>query len=123
MSSHTELNDRVRALAVIDADVLVEKGKVYGDSWKKRGGAGAFFVFARKWDRLEEAAKASGWDVIAKARADGEKSDGLLEQIRDLRRYLFLLEIEVERLRDGESAIYSRTEQARPFGFDPKEDI
>ena len=27
----------------------------YGSSWRKRGGAGAFFVISRKWDRIEQA--------------------------------------------------------------------
>ena len=34
-------------------ETLYEKDAVYGGSWQKRGGIGAFMMLARKWDRLE----------------------------------------------------------------------
>jgi len=36
-----------------DVRELVEAEKSYGDSWRKRGGVGAFMMLARKWDRIE----------------------------------------------------------------------
>ena len=36
-----------------DVRELVEAEKSYGDSWRKRGGTGAFMMLARKWDRIE----------------------------------------------------------------------
>src|ERR1039458_3589413 len=38
--------------AGIDTDTLRQKGIHYGDSWKARGGVGAFMMAARKWDRI-----------------------------------------------------------------------
>ena len=39
---------------IADSDVvaLQEAEKSYGDSWRKRGGVGAFMMLARKWDRI-----------------------------------------------------------------------
>ena len=47
-------NLRTALVAVVrrDVDVLVEKDREYGGSWKSRGGAGAFFMLARKFDRI-----------------------------------------------------------------------
>lgn len=70
----------------------------YGDSWRKRGGAGAYFTLARKLDRYERACALAKWDVFEAIRqtlaTDGtmDGKDGLLDDVRDLRRYLFLLE-------------------------------
>jgi hypothetical protein len=63
----------------------------YGDSWKLRGGVGAFMMLARKWDRLERAVKRHQWDVF-EAAADDQRSEGIIDDIRDLRRYLILVE-------------------------------
>lgn len=82
----------VRELALKDVAVLAEKGKTYGDSWKVRGGVGAFMMLARKWDRIENISKARGWDILAAA----NKNDGdILDDIADLRRYLLLVEAEL----------------------------
>lgn len=73
-----------------------EKDISYGASWKKRGGTGAFMMLARKWDRLEEICKTKfGYDVIEAVKADMSGKDGsVLAEIRDLRRYLLLVEAE-----------------------------
>lgn len=82
----TENYDVLAAIGRRDVEVLKEKGKHYGDSWRKRGGVGAFMMLARKWDRIENMATAKGYDVFAAER------DGVLEDIADLRRYLLLVE-------------------------------
>jgi len=73
--------------------------KEYGNSWKLRGGVGAFMMLARKWDRIERrVAKTDGatqWDVFEHIMAD-ERSEGLIDDIRDLRRYLLLVEAEAQ---------------------------
>lgn len=78
-----------------DVAVLAEKSKDYGDSWKKRGGVGAFMMLARKWDRLETQTQRYGWDVFRAIRED-QRPEGILDDIRDLRRYLLLVEAEME---------------------------
>lgn len=66
----------------------------YGDSWKQRGGVGAFMMLARKWDRIENQVKDFKWDVF-EAVQDDAREEGILDDIKDLRRYLFLVEAEM----------------------------
>lgn len=84
-------------IATDDCEVLQEKERTYGSSWKKRGGVGAFMMLARKWDRLENVCRTHGWDVIEAARRENfAVLDGSVrEQVADLRRYLLLLEAEM----------------------------
>lgn len=76
-------------------DLIREKTKTYGASWKKRGGAGAWFTTVRPWDRLEHIVAAYGGDVFMAIAADPSGSDGsALACIRDIRNYLTLIEAE-----------------------------
>ena len=72
----------------------------YGDSWKQRGGVGAFMMLARKWDRLEKQVNEYNYDVFLAAK-DDMREEGILDDIRDLRRYLFLVEAEVRMRGNG----------------------
>lgn len=88
--------------AVADQDVgeVWMKDLSYGQSWKKRGGVGAFMMLARKWDRLDEFCRrcAAAWDIFAVIihTKDVQGADGTaLAEIRDLRRYLLLVEAEM----------------------------
>lgn len=83
--------NHMQELASHDVEVIREKNAAYGASWRKRGGAGAFMMLARKWDRIEVQVEKFGYDVFAAAREDG-RDEGLLDDIRDLRRYLLLVE-------------------------------
>lgn len=105
----TDLDHMNFLQSVADEDVahLNEKEKTYGGSWKRRGGVGAFMMLARKWDRIEnilsnfcEFAKrhdihASDFDVITACTINMTGADGTIRaEIRDLRRYLMLVEAE-----------------------------
>ena len=79
-----------------DISCLLVAREHYGDSWKRRGGVGAYMMLARKWDRLENAVRKSGWDVFASVRDDSRTIDGVIDDIRDLRRYLLLVESELK---------------------------
>lgn len=79
-----------------DAKVLQEKEQSYGDSWKKRGGVGAYMMACRKFDRLEEHMSKVEWDIFKAIEADS-REEGVLDDIRDLRRYLLLIEAEMVR--------------------------
>lgn len=83
---------RILEIANSDVIVLEEKGQTYGDSWKKRGGTGAFMMLARKWDRIENICASMNYDVFEAGAAD---MGGILDDIADLRRYLLLVEAEV----------------------------
>lgn len=93
-----EANDHLDLLAEIaagDARGLVSAHGHYGNSWKKRGGSGAFHMLARKWDRLEKLLSEHGWDIFKAMDAD-ERGEGIIDDIRDLRRYLLLVEAEAK---------------------------
>lgn len=90
---YQELAARLDAVFRQAKDVLVLKEEVYGDSWKKRGGVGAFMMLARKWDRIEIAVKKWEWDVFEAI----ANTPGLLDDIQDLRNYLTLVEDEATR--------------------------
>lgn len=88
----------IRWEAILDLDLkgLLKALDKYGHSWKQRGGVGAFMMLARKFDRIELAAKEANWDIFEAARRQpGE--DGILDDIKDLRRYLVLVEGEIRR--------------------------
>ena len=87
--------------AVCDEDMreLRRKEETYKGSWKKRGGVGAFMMMARKWDRLEIilSDKNTRYDVFEKIMYEGGGGEdgSVLAEIRDLRRYLILIEAEM----------------------------
>jgi hypothetical protein len=87
---HEMLDDIVQA----DVDYVRAKDVQYDSSWKKRGGVGAFFTIVRPWDRLNNFAEKHGYDLFAAlANDDLRGPDGTaLACIRDLRRYLLLVE-------------------------------
>ena len=81
----------IRDIAQNDIRSLIESEKSYGDSWKRRGGTGAFMMLARKFDRIEQQSEKCNYDVFtAGSTFTGE--EGLLDDIGDLRRYLLLVE-------------------------------
>jgi hypothetical protein len=84
----------VKDLCLNDHASLCEAEKTYGDSWKKRGGVGAFMMLARKWDRIENLTQEHDYDIF---HAIGQYPDeaGVIDDIRDLRRYLLLVEAEM----------------------------
>jgi hypothetical protein len=89
----------VKKLLESDLIGLTEAEKSYGNSWKKRGGIGAFMMLARKWDRIENQVEPHNYDVIKALQADVSET-GILDDIRDLRRYLLLVESETETLKN-----------------------
>ena len=83
--------ERISQIANNDVAKLIEAEKFYGDSWRKRGGMGAFMMLARKWDRIENQVKAENYDIFSSYEKD-KRQEGLLDDIQDLRRYLLLVE-------------------------------
>lgn len=75
-----------------DVDQLCIKEKEYGHSWRKRGGVGAFMMLARKWDRIENLVTTEFGYNIFKAVVEDGTEQGVIDDIRDLRRYLLLVE-------------------------------
>jgi hypothetical protein len=81
----------IQNLANIDVAKLKHAQESYGDSWRSRGGVGAFMMLARKWDRIENQVSKDGYDIF-KTIYDDPSNLGILDDIRDLRRYLLLVE-------------------------------
>ena len=81
----------IRKLANLDVSKLEQAERSYGDSWRKRGGIGAFMMLARKWDRIENQVTKNGYDIFESIYNDPSDT-GILDDIRDLRRYLLLVE-------------------------------
>ena len=81
----------IQQLADRDVDKLKEAEKSYGDSWRSRGGVGAFMMLARKFDRIENQVSKEGYDIFRTIEND-PTATGILDDIQDLRRYLLLVE-------------------------------
>lgn len=115
IDSGDEYLKQLDLIAQEDAAGLKKAQQSYGNSWKSRGGVGAFLMLARKWDRLENILKRtpgirllvggtqhSGprevdgdrYDIFHHIIAD-QRSEGVIDDIRDLRRYLMLVEAEM----------------------------
>mgnify|MGYP000622130740 CR=1 FL=1 len=107
----TKYRDYIEDIAKKDAKEVIKKDIEYGASWQRRGGVGAFMMLARKWDRIESAlvphplnstiANSSGehtpvapWDIFGALEVD-QRDEGMIDDIRDLRRYLILVEAEM----------------------------
>lgn len=78
---------------IMGADIatLAEKERSYGGSWIRRGGVGAFFMLSRKWDRLKVLVERSDGNLLQALRTD-TREEGGMDDIRDLRCYLHLVE-------------------------------
>lgn len=87
--------DHLDSIATEDAEGLREAHKSYGTSCLKRGGIGLFMMLARKWDRLENSLSNfdSKYDLFEMLRRD-KRAEGIIDDIRDLRRYLMIVEAE-----------------------------
>lgn len=97
-------------VACADVSALRRARQNYGESWCKRGGVGAFMMLARKWDRLENhltkdtrklglmgTVGSAPYDILGAIRSD-ERAEGVIDDIRDLRRYLMLVEAKAAEL-------------------------
>ena len=76
-----------------DTSEIRRKDLEYGGSWLKRGGIGAYMMACRKFDRLEAQLSKTGYDIFAAAEND-KRQEGIIDDVRDLRRYLLLIEAE-----------------------------
>jgi hypothetical protein len=93
--AHTYRNE-LEGVAKRDVEGILVKDAAYGGSWKKRGGIGAYMMMCRKWDRLEKAVEQDyGYDIFAAIEKD-PREESVLDDIRDLRCYLLLIEAEIQ---------------------------
>lgn len=110
----------LETVAGSDVENIRTKEGTYMGSWKRRGGVGAFMMMARKWDRLESILSGTwSYDIFKAIQSQVEMeisrnrammpagyeyepsaaiigTDGTtLAEVRDLRRYLMLVEAEI----------------------------
>lgn len=137
--------DLLAEIANEDVSGLKKAQISYGNSWKARGGVGAFMMMARKWDRLENRVKRapthkagkhvsageplSPYDIFTHVYLD-ERAEGVIDDIRDLRRYLLLVEAELRARGLLSDAVHrdnkpepKKKRPNEPRGFDPKQDM
>ena len=89
-----EYSPIIRETEIISAEDWTSLDKAeqdYGDSWRKRGGVGAYMMLARKWDRIENQVFDYTYDIFLALEED-KRPEGLMDDIKDLRRYLLLVE-------------------------------
>jgi len=87
-------SDIAEKIALGDVTALEEAEKSYGDSWKRRGGTDSFMMLARKWDRIENQCRKHNFNILTACSVD-QRAEGIIDDIRDLRRYLVLVEQEM----------------------------
>lgn len=123
---------RLRAITERDCSQVVKKNREYNQSWLRRGGVGAFMMLCRKWDRIEPAVEERGWDIFHAIKMD-VRDEGILDDIRDLRNYLLLVEEEMMHRGVVEDILGKSTSKRvetsdsnrsgvgmiHPFGYDP----
>ena len=95
MEKYSYMIKMVEEVTTSDVHKLHEAEKSYGNSWKQRGGVGAFMMLARKWDRLEKQVEEHGYDVFKAIESDA-RPEGIIDDIRDLRRYLLLVDAHIQ---------------------------
>lgn len=126
MNSDKLFISSIRHVVDSDAEGLTEARRQYGESWYARGGVGAYMMIVRKSDRIENTLKNADpqWDIMAKIKQEvrDKVQDGILDDVRDLRRYLGLLEaklveegIELPEQRDNRNARLRREREGEKF--------
>jgi hypothetical protein len=94
MTKQKEYSPIIKQTEIISAEDWTSLDRAeedYGDSWRKRGGIGAFMMLARKWDRIEKQVFDYTYDIFLALEED-QRDEGLMDDIKDLRRYLLLVE-------------------------------
>jgi hypothetical protein len=124
---HSDRSDLLlKQISTEDVNGLIKAARSYGDSWKKRGGIGAFMMLCRKWDRIEQQVSRPSMDLrdgrghvpqfdIFRHIETDKRPEGLIDDIRDLRRYLMLVEEEMRR-RQAESALSTHRDNEEDEG-------
>lgn len=94
MTYDPEYLNNLKRIFENDIGVIQHKEKTYRGSWMEYGGVSGFMNLARKWDRLKNMCSDNGYDVFKAVEDGGHIGDDgtALAEIRDLRRYLALVE-------------------------------
>jgi hypothetical protein len=92
--AHMQHLDHLQDVLDSDERAIELNDNMYQASWKKRGGTSAFENLCRKWDRMYARCERLGWDIF-RAITEDTRREGVIDDVRDLRRYLALVECEM----------------------------
>ena len=97
-----ELYEAVGVVAQLDWSGVMKGEEEYDRSWLKRGGVGVYFTLIRPMDRLDSlcsrpASNGVPYDIFQHCLDSPDGDTGVLNAVRDLRRYLLLVEAELVR--------------------------
>lgn len=97
MSDHYAYLDHLQAASDAGIALIRCKTETYGDSWRARGGRGAWYTLVRPMDRLQQMVEHDHQgDIFAAISSAPDGGDGtVLDAVRDLRNYLLLVEAEM----------------------------
>lgn len=98
-------------------ETLKKKGEHYGDSWKSRGGSGAFMNIARKWDRLENQCSKIDYNVFKAILNDKAGDEGVRDSLLDLVGYGLLILTEMDS-RNAQPLPVKNDSNCKNFGYD-----
>lgn len=85
--------DHLDVVAADAVGLIRQKTETYGDSWKRRGGPGAWFTTVRPIDRLEGILTKWGGDIFGAIALHPSGEDGsALACVRDIMNYCILIE-------------------------------
>ena len=127
LSHELIMNDRRLELMQAHSEQIIRgvalKNNEYGDSWKARGGPGAYMTFARKWDRLEAQCKKNGYDIFDLLdKEDDEVMESIGMTIDDLIGYLLLLRADRRTAAGDHSLLSELPLPTRPIRVRPVSD-
>lgn len=107
---HTDF-DKMQKIQDDTLAMCRKKDGEYGASWCKRGGVGAFFTVWRKADRLEEQLRKVDFNMFDVS-DDVNSTESLDETMRDFANYLYLVLEKRKAIRDRDTAIRRRADEA-----------
>lgn len=91
--------EKLQKIADEVVQIIVEKEKVYGSSWKDHGGFSAFFNLHRKYSRVEHGAEKFQYDLF---KSTIEIDEGV-DSLQDLIAYALLTLSEVYEPKEAEA--------------------
>jgi len=89
------IEQALEGMGANDIEGLSLAQRSYGDSWKKRGGVGAYMMMVRKLDRILNQVEKYGCDIRQAYLADS-RAEGIWDDLTDMRRYMQLIQAEVD---------------------------
>lgn len=114
----------LRKLANRNVDLMIQKDREYGCSWRKRGGAGAFLTMSRKIDRIESMMEKYNNDIFKLE--DARVAESLDDTLLDLSNYCLLIleaRAQIKAVRNEQSLERQRVLVTEEYKVDREEEF